>query len=402
MQTTTKKVSFKGSQDRTLKGRLELPLGTIQAYAIFVHCFTCTKDFIFSVRLCRFLAEQGIAVLRFDFAGLGESEGDFAETNFSSNVDDILGAFAFLSNEYQMPQLLMGHSLGGTAALVAASKLPALKGVATINSPCHPQHVKHHFTDVEHEIMGKGESDVLIEGRAFKIQKHFFDDLESYNMEMIFKDINAALLVLHSPQDETVSVKNASYIFSMAHHPKSFISLDNADHLITKELDAQYAARVIAAWAFKYQKAAAEEENSLRPENQVEVFETGVGVYSQRIQAGVHTLTADEPPSVEGGMDTGPSPYNLLLASLGACTSITMRMYARLKNLPLTSIKVALNHRKERRDEKDVVVIDRAIEVQGDLSEDQQQSLLKIANKCPVHKAVTEGVNVQTSLKKGK
>jgi putative redox protein len=387
MQTTTKKVSFQGSQNRTLKGRLELPLGTIRAYAIFVHCFTCTKDFIFSVRLCRFLAAQGIAVLRFDFAGLGESEGDFAETNFSTNVDDILGAFAFLSNEYQLPQLLMGHSL---------------KGVATINSPCNPQHVKHHFTDVEHEIMGRGESDVLIEGRAFKIQKQFFDDLESYTMETIFKDINAALLVLHSPQDETVSVKNASYIFSMAHHPKSFVSLDTMDHLITKELDAQYVAQVIAAWISKYQKTPTAEDASLRSENQVEVYETGEGVYSQRIQAGKHQLTADEPQSVEGGMDTGPSPYDLLLASLGACTSITMRMYARLKKLPLTSIKVILNHHKERHDDKEVVVIDRAIEVQGDLSEDQQQSLLKIANKCPVHKALTEGVNVKTALQKGK
>lgn len=406
MATITDRVSFKARDGKSIAGRLDRPLGPIRCFALYAHCFTCTKDILSATRICRFLAENGIATLRFDFRGLGDSEGDFSQTTFTDNVEDILSAYDFMQREYKIPEILIGHSLGGTTALVAASKLKEIKAVVTINSPCHPIHVKRHFVDVEDEILWSGAGDVMIQGRPFKLQREFFDDLEKQDMKEVFKNLDAALLVLHSPNDETVNVKNANYIFSMARHPKSFIALDGVDHLITKEPDARYVAQVIHAWASRY-ALLYNDKKMPNIEGQVMVLESGEGKFREEIYMGVHKMIADEPPSVEGGQGSGPSPYDILLASLGACTAMTMRMYADYKKLPAYHARVNLTHRKIHGEdcadcehkEGRIDIIDREIVLEGDLSAAQRQSLLEIAEKCPIHRTLLGEVKIKSYLK---
>jgi uncharacterized protein len=252
MEIISEKVFFTGSLGHLLAAKLDRPVGRPRFFALYAPCFTCSKDILVAKRICEALAQKGIAILRLDFTGLGESGGDFAQANFSSNVEDLLAASAYLKAHFQAPQLMIGHSLGGTTSLVATSRSADIKAVVTINSPCHPTHVSRHFPGLEDELSWKGEADVKIEGRDFRIQKHFIDDLQSHDMNQILPALGAALLVMHAPTDPGVNVRNASFIFSTASHPKSFVALDQMDHLITKKNDALYIAQMIDAWSERY------------------------------------------------------------------------------------------------------------------------------------------------------
>ncbi len=401
------KISFENKEGLTLSGRLHIPAGHTKAFAVYAHCFTCSKDIKAARNICQNLSERGIAALRFDFAGLGDSEGDFIDTNFTTNVTDLLCAAEYLETHYQAPEIMIGHSLGGAAALVAASKLTSIKAVSTINSPCHPKHVARHMAGAEEQIMWNGEADVEVSGRSLKIKKHFLDDLKSYDMNEVFKELSAAVLVFHAPHDETVNIKNASNIFALAQHPKSFISLDSADHLIMNNEDAKYIASSIEAWASRYIHFDCQEDDKHQAVEGVVVMETNEGMLTQRVYAGNHILRADEPKNVPGGKDLGPDPYAYLLAGLGACTSMTLRMYAQHKGFSLDKITVELSH--NRIYAKDctnceseigkVDVINRTIILEGNLELGQRSKLLEIADKCPVHKTLMGDKKVITVLK---
>ena len=317
----SEKVEFTGSQGTMLAARLERPrAGEPKAFALFAHCFTCTKDIFAAARIASGLAAQGIAVLRFDFTGLGHSDGEFANTNFSSNVADLACAAAYLREVHQAPKILIGHSLGGAAVLAAAPQVPEAVAVATIGAPAEPSHVAHLFQEARPEIEERGEAEVLLAGRPFRIQKQFLEDIAGQKLADTIAGLKKALLVCHGPRDQTVGIENAGKIFSAAKHPKSFVSLDDADHLLSRKADAVYVATVLAAWAMRYLDDTAEESELAAAPGTVVVQETGEGRFAQRIAAGPHRLAADEPLDV-GGNDSAPGPYDLVLAGLGACTS---------------------------------------------------------------------------------
>lgn len=407
--TKSEKVQFGGSAGK-LAGRLELPAGKPRAYALFAHCFSCSKDALAATRISRELTEEGIATLRFDFTGLGASEGDFANTNFSSNIEDLIAAADFLRDEYQAPSLLVGHSLGGAAVLAAAGKIREAKAVVTIAAPFDPGHVKANFKGRLSEIKEKGEAEINLDGRSFRIKKQFLEDLDDHDQKRALSNLKRALLIMHAPKDKVVGIENAARIFEAARHPKSFVSLMDADHLLSDQEDARYAARVIASWAARY--IGLEEEPF--PETGLEaekgatlVVERGTGKFAQAILANGHRLAADEPESY-GGDDSGPSPYDLLLSALGSCTAMTIRMYAERKQLALERVAVKLSHEKihaeDCRDcetkEGKVDEITREIELIGDkLTADQKKRMLEIADKCPVHRTLTSEVKIRTSLK---
>ncbi|MDH3475838.1 MAG: bifunctional alpha/beta hydrolase/OsmC family protein [Rhodospirillales bacterium] len=403
----SEKVEFTGSQGDKLAARLELPAaGAPRAYALFAHCFTCTKDIFAAQRIAAGLAEAGIAVLRFDFTGLGHSEGEFANTNFSSNVGDLVKAADFLRESYEAPKIVIGHSLGGAAVLAAAPQVPEAVAVATIGAPAEPAHVRHLFQAARPEIEAKGEAEVLLAGRPFRIQKQFLDDIEGHRLAETVGAMRKALLVFHAPRDKTVGIENAGQIFVAAKHPKSFISLDDADHLLSRKSDAIYVATVLAAWATRYLGETAGEAAGPRAEpGTVVVQETGEGRFTQSIAAGPHLLRADEPPEV-GGDDSGPGPYDLVLAGLGACTSMTLRMYAGRKNWPLERVTVILRHDKihaqdcadcETREGR-IDRIERRLQVEGPLDQAQRTKLLEIADKCPVHRTLESEIKIETAL----
>ncbi|MCK5420361.1 MAG: alpha/beta fold hydrolase, partial [Desulfobacterales bacterium] len=256
-----KNLEFKNKEGQTLSARLDLPVdGKPLAYALFAHCFTCSKNIKAIAHISRALTREGIAVLRFDFTGLGESEGNFADTNFSSNVDDLIVAADFLKSNYKAPKILIGHSFGGAAVLQAADRISSATAVVAIAAPSDPQHVTHALGSATASIQNRGQADVTLAGRTFTLKKQFLDDLKFVNMKETLKNLNRALLVLHSPIDETVGIENAAQIFQAARHPKSFISLDKADHLLSAQEDSLYAGAVIAAWALKYVSAPQEDE----------------------------------------------------------------------------------------------------------------------------------------------
>jgi putative redox protein len=403
MAPSSRPVSFPGAFGTTLAARLDLPAGPPLAYALFAHCFTCSKESKAAATISQALAERGIAVLRFDFTGLGGSEGDFANTNFSSNVDDLVAAADFLRREYQAPKLLVGHSLGGTAVLAAAPRIAEALAVATLGSPFEPEHV----LGLIHESVGKiereGEAQVDLAGRSFRVKKQFIDDIRARKIGGAVAQLGKALLVMHSPRDAIVDIDNASKIFLAARHPKSFVSLDPADHLLLRREDAVYAAQLLAAWALRYLPAP--EALATAQPGKVLVRETREGKFTNDIFVGKHMLRADEPVAV-GGMDTGPGPYDLLAAAVGACTSMTLRAYADLKGIPLERVSVELKHDKihaadcaecETREGK-IDRIDRSITLEGNLDAQQRARLLEIADKCPVHRTLHSEVLIKTAL----
>ncbi|MGE4220714.1 MAG: alpha/beta fold hydrolase [Alphaproteobacteria bacterium] len=398
------KVEFPGAFGDMLAARLEMPDGPPRAYALFAHCFTCSMDVFAAARIAVALAERGIAVLRFDFTGLGTSAGEFANTNFSSNVQDVLCAADFLRREYRAPDLLIGHSFGGAAVLAAAGEVAEAKAVATIGAPADPGHVRHLFTETRAEIEANGEAEVDISGRRFRVRKQFLEDVEGHRLADRIATLRKALLVFHAPLDDTVGAENAGAIMAAAKQPKSFVSLDGADHLLSRHEDSLYIADMLSAWATRYVAPPAELREAPDAVDQGEVFvtEAGDGRFRQEIMAGPHRLIADEPPAM-GGNGDGPSPYGFLLAGLGACTAMTVRLYAERKGWPLDRVAVRLRHAKAHAEDcagceaEDAKLdrIEKTLTLTGALTAEQHARLLEIAEKCPVNRTLQAGVRTR-------
>ena len=397
------RIEFPNAAGETLAGILSLPVSRPRAYALFAHCFTCSKNLKAATNISRSLTEAGIAVLRFDFTGLGESEGEFADTNFSSNVGDLVAAAQFLEDEYDAPRILLGHSLGGTAVLQAARDIPAAVAVATIGSPAEPGHVAHLLAGSRAELDAEGIAEVRLGGRPFTIKRQFLDDIEGHSLSESVASLRKALLVMHAPLDDTVEIDNASALFTTAKHPKSFVSLDKADHLLTRNEDSLYAGHVLAAWATRYLPESAAEDDLAAIEGEV-VARTNIDGFRTEVAAGPHALVADEPVAV-GGSNLGPTPYGLLSAALATCTTMTLKMYASLKQLDMRSATVRVTHDKVHADdcadcETTAGKIDefrREISFDGNLSEAELTRLMEIADKCPVHRTLHSEVKVRTS-----
>jgi len=403
----TRKVQFKNPSGDRLAALLDLPVDDEPiAYGIFAHCFTCSKDYKGVARVSRALAAEGVAVLRFDFTGLGESEGDFSDTTFSSNVADLVAAADYMQRELDPPKILIGHSLGGAAVLQAAARIPSAEAVVTIAAPSSTDQLAGMIRSSNAEIDRVGEAEVEIEGRPFRIRKEFLDDLSATNMRDAIAGLGRALMVFHSPLDTTVGIDHAMEIFEAARQPKSFISLDRADHLLSGADDARYVGSMIAAWARRFLAAPQEERRTMSPGDNRVVVRTEKG-YRTEILANGHPLIADEPLRV-GGTNAGPTPYELLTSALGACTSITLRMYADRKGWPLDAVEVQLQHDKVHCD--DCAGVDapggridrfsREIQLEGDLDEEQRQRMLQIADRCPVHRTLEKPAEVATTLRK--
>jgi len=398
------RVRFRGSEGAELVGRLERPEGTPRAFALFAHCFTCSKDLKAAGWIGRALVERGLAVLRFDFTGIGESAGDFADTNFRSNLEDLRAAADFLRSEHRAPQLLIGHSLGGAAVLAAARDVPEAVAVATIGAPSDTDHLRDTLLSQAPELEEKGEARIQLGPRSFLIKQKLVQDLAEDHLSGAVRSLDRALILFHSPVDGIVGVDHARRIYEAARHPKSFISLDDADHLLTREADARYVGEVLSAWAGRYLEERPKDEDEAHPEGPVTVVGGSEG-YAQEVYARQHVLGADEPESV-GGTDTGPTPYELLLAALGTCTSMTLRMYADRKEWPLEGVRVALEHAKIHAQDCEhcetekgkIDRIQRRIEVHGDLSEEQRERLLEIADKCPVHRTLRGEIDIESRL----
>jgi len=404
------KATFPNQQGEILAGLLETPDVPAQAYAIFAHCFSCSKDIAAASRITRALAQKNIAVLRFDFTGLGNSDGDFANTNFSSNINDLIQAANYLEKNYTSPVMLIGHSLGGAAILTAAQSIDSVKAVVTIGAPATGNHIEHLFAYAKDTIVNEGEAVVDLAGRQFNIKKQFIEDINTHNNTNHISQLNKALLILHSPIDEIVSINEATKIYTAAKHPKSFISLDKADHLLTQRKDSEYVADIIASWAGHYldiNKEVYEQSTGTAPMvNTGEVIITEQNKnFTRRIYSEYHQLIADEPLSV-GGLNLGPNPYEYLLASLGSCTSMTLRMYANRKNIRLENVEITLiHHRIHAEDCSDcesqtgfVDKIEKIIRLEGELTNSERQRLLEIADKCPVHKTLQNNIKITSEL----
>ena len=417
MSARIERITFPGSQGDELAARLDLPPGPPIAFALFAHCFTCGKDVKAASRIATALTDSGFGVLRFDFTGLGKSDGEFANTNFTSNTDDVLAAAGWLRAEHQAPQLLIGHSLGGAAVLAIADALDEVRAVATIGAPSDPEHVTGVFAESVDEIAATGEADVQLAGRTFTIRQQFLDDLRNHVVTERIAESTKAHLIMHSPIDNTVGIENAADLFEAAKHPKSFVSLDGADHLLTDPIDAAFAASIIAGFAKRYvddQSGALAAPTASAP---VVVAETAQGPFLNHVVVGQHRLLADEPTSI-GGFDAGPAPYDFLGAALGACTSMTLRMYADRKKLPLDRVTVEVSHGKVHADDciecaandnvfaeiasRRATMIDRferVITLEGDdLTDDDKRRLLAIADKCPVHRTLESASVIATQL----
>jgi putative redox protein len=399
----SERFQFSGSDGLKLAATLDLPDADPVAYALFAHCFTCGKDVLAAKRIAAGLIARGIAVLRFDFTGLGASEGEFANSTFSSNIADLVLAADHLRQTRKAPALLIGHSLGGAAILAAASQIPEAKAVVTIAAPSDPAHVTHLFADRIDDIKTQGKVEVSLAGHPFHIKREFLDDITEHNLMNQVGKLHKALLIMHSPTDDTVGIDNATHIFAAAKHPKSFISLLGADHLLTQKRDTSYVADVVASWAQRYLEPAPTTASEDAGPRNVVVQETRNSKFQQTVIVGPHRLIADEPVSA-GGEDTGPGPYDYLLAALGACTSMTMRLYADRKTLPLDRVTVMLRHSKIHAEDcaecetKAGMLdqIEREIAMDGALDAEQRQKLMEIADKCPVHRTLTSEIRIVT------
>lgn len=413
MAARIERITFPGSQGDSLAARLDLPAGPPRAFAVFAHCFTCSKDILAASRIANALTDTGFGVLRFDFTGLGMSDGEFANTNFTSNTDDVVAAADWLRVTHRAPQLLIGHSLGGAAVLSVAGSIPEVRAVATVGAPASPSHVQGLFSSSLAEIESAGVAEVELAGRTFKIRKQFVDDLrENVVLDRVGK-LKPALLVLHSPIDNTVGIENAAEIFEAGRHPKSFVSLDGADHLLTNQVDARFAASMIGSFADRYVVDESGALDAPRASAPVVVAETAQGPFLNHVVVGRHRMLADEPESI-GGFDAGPSPYEFVGAALGACTSMTLRMYAERKQMPLDRVTVEVSHGKVHADdcvecaENELLksrtgMIDRferVISIEGeDLSDSDRERLLAIAGKCPVHRTLESASSIVTIVR---
>lgn len=398
------KVTFKNNLAYELSARLELPIDQHpKAYALFAHCFTCSKNTRAARSISQCLTKRGIAVMRFDFAGLGDSEGDFSDSNFSSNVDDLIAAAQFLAENHTAPSILIGHSLGGAAVLAAATSIVSAKAVVTVGAPAEPAHVQHLIQSASEEIEAKGAATVQIGPQRFNIKKQFLEDINKQTLQNKIKRLRKALLVLHAPQDRIVSIDNAEKIYLAARHPKSFISLDGADHLLSNKEDGHYVGEVIASWVVRYLPKV--ETETLKSSSQVAVRLNQADAFTSEVKAGKHHFVADEPESV-GGYDFGPSPYELVSSGLGACTVMTLHMYARRKKWDLQEVVCHINHHKNYEEAltatdgkpQKIDVFSREITLIGDLDDAQKARLLEIADRCPVHRTLHGKVKIETKL----
>jgi len=403
----SKALTFDNGRGHRLSARLDLPDGRPRGHALFAHCFTCSKNLHATTQVARAMARAGYAVLRFDFTGLGASEGELANSHFSGNVEDLVAAARFLDAEHEAPQLLVGHSLGGAAVLRAAAQLPSVRAIATIGAPCHPEHIRRLLTSAQEEIEASGHATIELAGRRFTITRGFLDDLNGHPMREAIADLRRALLVLHAPRDATVGIDNATRIFQAAKHPKSFLSLDDADHLLTEPRDAEFVGSMIATWASRYLDAPLPDVDAPPPAEGEEVVVRGpTAGFRTEIDAAGHPLVSDEPRAA-GGTDSGAGPYGLLLAGLGACTAMTLRMYADRKGWPLERADVRLTHTKVHARESESSArgksgrldrIERRVELRGPLDATQRERLLQIADKCPVHRTLRSEVEIETTL----
>jgi len=405
MAVRTESVNFTGALGDTLAARLDRPTGHTRGFALFAHCFTCSKDLAAARRVAAGLAERGIAVLRFDFTGLGHSDGEFANTTFASNVEDLVAAADHMRATLAAPTILVGHSLGGAAVLAAGGRIAEVKGIATIGAPADPGHVVHNFGDQIAAIEASGEAEVLLGGRSFRVRKSFLDDLKEHRLAEMVSKLRKDLLIFHAPLDETVGIDNASEIFVAAKHPKSFVSLDKADHLLTRKADSAYVAAVLSGWAERFLPAETPVPVSAA-DGEVVVADAGDGLFPQAIASGPHhRLRADEPVSV-GGTDSGPAPYDFLLAGLGSCTNMTVKMYAARKGWSIDRLETRLRHNKihaedcaecETREGK-IDRIERRLVIEGALDAEQKAKLREIADKCPVHRTLHAEVSIVTTM----
>ena len=400
---SSKKITFQNTERQDLSASLDLPNDQHpKTFAIFAHCFTCNKNFNAVRNISKALTKNGIAVLRFDFTGLGASEGAFEDTSFSSNIDDLVSAANYLKKHFEAPKLLIGHSLGGAAVIYAASKIESVEAVSTIGAPFSPGHIQDLFRESLEEIKNAGSAEVKIGGRTFRLSKGFLQDLESKTTGSVLKELKKSLLIMHSPQDHTVGIRNAEELYIAAKHPKSFVSLDGADHLLSEQEDSIYAGEVIASWSIRYLNIVPDKQKKGR--SQVDVY-LGPEGYTTEIISGNHKLIADEPKEV-GGNDFGPNPYDLLLSSLGACTAMTLRMYANRKKWDLGEITVHLDHSKDyavdcedcKKPEAKIDVIKRTIVIEKSQNEKEMKRLSQIADRCPVHRTLHGDVKVETKL----
>ncbi|REE01770.1 bifunctional alpha/beta hydrolase/OsmC family protein [Marinoscillum furvescens] len=397
----SEKIFFENADGEKLSGRIDFPLARpAKAFVLFAHCFTCSKNLKAVDNICDALTQNGMAVLRFDFTGLGQSEGAFADTNFSSNLNDLVKAYEYLNEHHQAPQILMGHSLGGAAVLHVAGQMEAVNAVVTIAAPADPTHVKKLFSEDEEKLKENGEAEVNIGGRPFKMKKQFLDDLEAQDSKEVIHNLDKALLILHSPQDEIVGIDNAAEIYENAMHPKSFITLDGSDHLMSDPENSRYVGSIVGPWASRY--LTDQQAPEVAPEGEVWTRIGSEGFFTE-ISAGKHPLIADEPKN-SGGTDLGPSPYDYLLSALGTCTAMTLRMYADHKKLDLKEVRVKLTHKKihaqdgENSEEKKNKIdrIARKVILEGELTDEQRKRLIEIADKCPVHKTLEGRPKIET------
>ena len=404
MKTT--KLEITNKKGLKLQAYLELPANQKpNNFAIFAHCFSCNSNFKATKNISRSLTNHGFGVLRFDFTGLGKSEGEFADSHFSANVEDLIDVHNYLETHYKAPSLLIGHSLGGAAVIVAASKLKNIKAVATVGAPATVGHVTHLFSHEPEDISEKGAIEVNIGGRPFKINEDFVADFSKTDLPKIIKELRKPILVMHAPFDKIVGIENAHEMYHNAHHPKSFVSLDAADHLLTKSSDSIYVGNMIGAWAKRYFEP--EQNNMISSEGEQLVAHLNIleDNFTTSIQTKKHSFIADEPENV-GGDDFGPSPYDFLSAGLAACTVMTLKLYAERKKWDLQEVFVYITYSKKHRDDLDIDAdkptrfdhLQKKLKFIGNLDEKQKQRLKEIAAKCPVHKTLQSKIIIETEI----